>query len=77
MILLGNTLFHFCLLLYFAPFYVGSKINDRRRALLTQALRFGDEASSSYCSNSGGPLMSDMFSLLGFLLRFQTFDTLW
>jgi len=38
----------------FLLFYVGSKINDNQRALLTQALRFGDRASSSYCSNSGG-----------------------
>jgi len=56
MILLGSTLFHVCLLLYFTLFffYVGSKINDHQRALLTQALWFGDGASSSYCSNSGG-----------------------
>ena len=40
----------YCTLLLF---YVGSKINDRQRTLLTQALRFGDGASSSYCSNSG------------------------
>ena len=39
---------------YSILFYVGSKINDHQRALLTQALRFGDRASSSYCSNSGG-----------------------
>jgi len=63
MILLGNTLFHVCLLLYFTPFL----------------RRFEDKRSSEDTADSGfevrrwgffvvllklwGPLMSDMFSL--------------